>query len=353
MTVLVALLAWRAGCALADVAAELDDNGTGRLLRAGLLQAVVFAAVCASAAAVVRLGTSHASVAGAGVAALVLFVAAGGTAFVRHSELGARAGELLPEWVGTAARGAAAGLLVYAASGAVLVAGSLVLHRGEVETLSHHVGGGWSGVPILLLGVLSAPNAVVAGVAYLSGPGFAVGAGLAVSLGAGAHGTLPEFPVLAALPAGHANSATWLLAAFAPIAAGLYVARAAGAAGSLLGQLRNVGTAALIAAVLGSTLAWLGGGGIGTGRLHVLGASPWQFGLALAAALALVGGVAVCAFAGLAWARGRGAESAELVAVVDEPIDDCEYDKADVDDSEDADGDADDVEGDGVLHRVS
>ena len=47
--------------------------------------------------------------------------------------------------------------------GALLVAGSLVVRHTRVTELSSQVGGGWAGVPILALGVMAAPNAVVAG----------------------------------------------------------------------------------------------------------------------------------------------------------------------------------------------
>src|SRR5581483_8101190 len=204
-----------------------------RLMRAAALQIGVFAALCGIAARAVRLGTSSAAVVTTTFAAAVLFGLAAGTAFVRASPLAAEFGERLPDWLPIAARGAAAALASYFGAGALLVAASLVAHHDRVETLSAQVGGGWSGAPVLLLGLLAAPNAAVAGMAYLAGPGFAVGAGSGVSLGSTVHGTLPAFPLLGAVPSGPAGTAAWLLAAATPGAAGAGLARVARGADTL------------------------------------------------------------------------------------------------------------------------
>ena len=88
-----------------------------------------------------------------------------------------------------------------------------------MEALSRQVGGGWGSVPILLLGVLAAPNAVIAGAAYLAGPGFAIGTGGTASALSTAHGVLPAFPLLGAMPQGHgATGPVWSLIALTPLA---------------------------------------------------------------------------------------------------------------------------------------
>jgi hypothetical protein len=46
---------------------------------------------------------------------------------------------------------------------------------------------------------------------------------------------------------------------------------------------------------------WLGGGSAGTGRLRVVGASPWKVGAAIAIVLAVLAVLAVCVLA--AWDR--------------------------------------------------
>jgi hypothetical protein len=202
MTVLVGVIAWRAGRGLADAAGELGEAARLPLVQAGALQTIAFAAVCGVAAKFSTLGTSHVSVFAATLAGLLLFALTGGVSFVRSSALADEVAEWTPYWVGPALRAACAGLLVYLGAGALLVAGSLVVHRERVEALSGQLGGGWSGVPILLLGALAAPNAAIAGASYLAGPGFAVGSGSAVGLGSTVHGTLPAFPVLGAVPSG-------------------------------------------------------------------------------------------------------------------------------------------------------
>jgi hypothetical protein len=159
---------------------------------------------------------------------------------------------------------------------------------------------------VLLLGILAAPNAVIAAASYLAGPGFALGSGSGVALGSTVHGTLPAFPILGAVPAGPATTPVWLLTAVTPIIGGLCLARVAAGTDSWRLRLRVVGLGALSAALLGLLLAWQGGGAIGSGRLHAFGASPWQFGAATGAALAVVAGATTAALGALAWWRGRG-----------------------------------------------
>jgi hypothetical protein len=244
------------------------------------------------------------------VAALVLFGCTGGVAFVRLCPPGAEIGARAPGWVRPSLRAAAAGVAVYLAAGAALVIGSLIVHREQVEALSRQVGGGWSGAPVLLLGVLAAPNAVIAAASYLAGPGFALGTGSGVGLSSTVHGTVPAFPLLGAVPTGPATTPVWLLAGATPIVAGLCMARVARTdAATWPLRLRNAAAAAAVAILVGITLAWQGGGAIGNGRLSAFGASPWQFGLALGAALAVVGEVALGALAGLAWWRARDDEA--------------------------------------------
>lgn len=312
MTILLGLIGWRAGSGLADAADELDEEDPSRLVRAGLLQLATFTLVCALAARLVTLGTSSASTVGALLAALVLFTISGGTAFVRYSPLADEVADRVPEWIAPTLRAATAGIAVYLGAGALLVAGSLVAHHQRVEEISRQVGGGWAGVPILLLGILAAPNAIIAGAAYLSGPGFALGLGNGVSLNSTPHGTLPAFPVLGAVPAGPAGSAVWLLAAATPIVAGLCMAQVAFGQPSWPERLRVAGGAVALAALAGLLLAWQGGGAIGSGRLSAVGVSPWQLGAAFGAGLGAIGGVALAALGVLAWWRGRGAEAPGL-----------------------------------------
>jgi hypothetical protein len=293
MLLAVGVTAWRAGCGLADVADSLDEQDPVRLLLAGLAQTASFVVVCLFAVPFAELGTSSIPFLGVGCAAFALFALTGGVAFTRWSALSEWAAWWLPQSAGRWARAAAAAVAGYLVGGALLVTASLVVHHADVETLSRQVGGGWGGVPILLLGILSAPNAVIAASAYLAGPGLTVGSGTTASLFGTAHGTLPAFPIFAAMPSGHGPTpATWGLVVATPLLAGLALARVAARAPSWPRRIADVAASAVIVAVVMAVLGWQGGGAIGDGRLHTIGASPWQLGAATAAESAAVAAVA-------------------------------------------------------------
>jgi hypothetical protein len=337
MTLAVAALAWRAGRGLAETAELLTEQEPARLWSAGIVQSLSFGAACGLAARFATLGTSSAPVAGAAIAGTVLFALSGGAALVRSSALADEVAARAPSWLGPAARAAAAAASVYLAAGAVLVAGSLAVHHQQVEALSTDVGGGWSGAPVLLLGLLAAPNAVVAGASYLAGPGFAVGTGNAVNVGTVAHGTLPAFPLLGALPSGPGASApVWGVVVTTPLLAGAVLFGLAGRAAGPAQRWRVAGLGAAGAGLLGCLLAWQGGGAIGAGRLAEFGVSPWQFG----GALALETGVVAAAGLGILTllARFRTAEvpmPGRLVSAVKEALAEARGESAPADDEHD------------------
>jgi hypothetical protein len=317
MMIIVGLTAWRAGSGLADAANSLDEGDPMRLWLAAAAQTASFMIACLAAVPFAALGTSDAPFVGVGLASLALFALTGGVAFVRSSALADVVAERIPASAGPVLRAAAAGVACYLGLGALLVAGSLVVHADRVEALSHQVGGGWGSVPILLLGVLAAPNAVIAGTAYLAGPGFAVGAGGTASALGTAHGVLPAFPLLGAMPEGHgATGPVWWLIALTPLGAGFALARLAGRAESWPARLGIAAAAAGTAGAIMFVLAWQGGGGIGAGRLHTVGASPWRLGLFVAGALAGVACTTLCL--ALGWQRLRAASEDGEWAAPDE-----------------------------------
>jgi hypothetical protein len=286
-TFVVAALAWRAGAALDELAAQLGERRRRVLLRAGLIQAMSYAAVCLALVQLSRLGTTSVRLAPAAVAAFLLFGCVAVPVLVRPA---------LPAHVRAGLRGAGAALAVYVGAGALLVGGSLVMHASDVMRLSRQVGGGLSGLPVLVLGILCAPNAAVAGAAYLAGPGFAVGTGTTVTAFSSSHGVLPAFPMLAALPTGDGANAvvlTWMVVSL--LCAGFAAARLAGHAEGA----RGVAVAVAAAGCGMALLAWLGGGAIGTGALSVVGASPWLAGLSVAGEIATVG----LAYLAIRWLR--------------------------------------------------
>ena len=289
MMLAVAVTAWRAGSGLADASGALGERKPRRLVLAGATQAVSFTLCCLLAVPFATLGTSRASLWGVAAGALVLFAISGGTAFVRSSALRDWCSAHTPAEAAPVARAAGVAVSGYLGVGAFLVIGSIAVHHDRVESISRQVGGGWGGVPILLLGVLAAPNAVIAGASYLAGPGFAVGAGTSVTVTSTAHGTLPAFPLLGALPSGHGATGPILgLAIATPLFAGLAVTRLAARRGTWFARLRVAGCAALLAGFVMLLLGWQGGGAIGDARLRTVGASPWQLGGAVAAEVAAV-----------------------------------------------------------------
>ena len=178
MLAIVGLTAWRAGSGLADAADDSGETDPARLLLAALAQMLSFTVGCLAAVPFATLGTSRAPFLGVGIAAAAVFTLTGGVAFVRSSEvLRDWCAQHSPPFVRVVARAGAAAAVVYVAMGALLAVASLVLHHSAAERLSHSVGGGLGGVPVLLLGVLAAPNVAIAGAAYLAGPGFALGVG--------------------------------------------------------------------------------------------------------------------------------------------------------------------------------
>ncbi len=183
-------------------------------------------------------------------------------------------------------------------AGAALAGLSLLLHADRATSLATATDPGvMGGLGLLLLGLACVPNTAVWGAAWLTGPGFAVGAGTAVGPFGTHLGAVPPFPLLAGLPTGSAPAWLGVLALALPLAAGAV-------GGVLLGRRLSCDarTAALEALPTGACtgvvlafLAWQSGGPLGSGRLAEVGPSPWRVGLAVALEVGLgaVGAAAV------------------------------------------------------------
>lgn len=183
------------------------------------------------------------------------------------------------------ARAGLAAFACYVGAGAVLVAGSLVWHLGDATALQRQVAPGVAGLPIALLGLAATPNAVLAGVGYLAGPGFDLGSHTSVSATAVAHGPLPSFPLTAAVPEHPAPLAGVLVIALAALTAGWCAYRLV-AAGSGLARWLDAAGAAVLAGGLIALSSALASGGIGDGALAHVGSSWWAVG---GSAIGLVG----------------------------------------------------------------
>jgi hypothetical protein len=199
--------------------------------------------------------------------------------------------------------GAVAALAVLAVAGCALASASLSAHLGEFRSVNGALAPGLIGAILLMIAQLAyVPNAIIWAVSFMLGPGFAFGTGTVVAPTGSALGSLPAFPMLAALPAGvHSALPAWLSIAvlampyLAGAFGGLLMARAAPTLAVEAAPLWGFASGALAGCVIGA-LAAFAGGPLGDGRLSVVGPSGWQ----VAAVATLEVGVAAAVSAGLA-----------------------------------------------------
>lgn len=357
LTVLAAVLLHRAGASLARAVEVTDLPAAARA--AGALTAV-YALATAAVARLAAAPTVAASALAAGIGAALLAAAAGGSGVVRGADLGAALRAVLPAPVPAVARAAATGVLALLGAGAALVLLGLGVHAGRFADLTRVLDPGLVGGAVLVLGcLLLLPNAAVWAVAYAAGPGFAVGAGTAVSPFGATLGPVPALPLLAALPQDGSPPpvvrAVLVLPVLAGVVVGVALARrlpaprpvplpAAGgtaAAGTVDGGTADGGTAdagtadagggvgtagraaraagwglvaGLAAAAAVTVLAALSGGPLGDGYLAAVGPSPWRVALALAVEI----GVPAALTAALLPAGGRGRTPVDRSGPADE-----------------------------------
>ncbi len=255
------------------------------------------------------------SLAQAVLAAFLLAFVAGGIGGARGLAPWRRLLGLFPDRPRSIVTGTLGTLAVLTAAGAVLAGGSLAMHIGTFRSVTTELAPGIvGGVLLLLLELAFIPNAIVWAIAYLLGPGFAVGSGTVVAPTGNALGALPMFPMLAALPSGpgpgqQAGVPAWV--SFAVLATPYL----AGVFGGLL--IVRVGptprveaapawgfTCGAATGLVAGVLAAFAGGPLGGARLAAVGPSGWQVGLVTA----LEVGVAAAVSAGIAnwFAAGRG-----------------------------------------------
>jgi Family of unknown function (DUF6350) len=244
---------------------------------------------------------------GTGLVALV----SAGTGVLVESGMGARAWASVPTRPQTWLRAGAIATAVLITGGGVLVVVALGVHAGRIGPLTTSLDAGIvGGLLITLLGVVLIPNAVVWATAYALGPGFAVGAGSAVSPGEIRLGPLPGLPILAGLPAETQGVLGWLVVAIplaAGLAAGLVLHRAADDRAAWARVLDTAMAGAFAGAIVG-VLAAVCSGSVGPGRLAQVGAPPLPTALSAAAEIAVVATVTVLA---LRWRSRRTLTLAE------------------------------------------
>ncbi|MCW2539322.1 MAG: hypothetical protein JWN95_1047 [Frankiales bacterium] len=194
-----------------------------------------------------------------------------------------------PRWRRIAA-GIASALIVYVAAGAFLTAATIAFHAGDVSSVQRQVAGGAAGLPVMLLGLAGAPNAVLYSVGYLSGPGFRVGSGTSLSVLDAHHGRLPLFPMLGAIP-NHPHTVLGIgLGVLVALVAGWLAVRQLSADGTWTARLLDVLVFAVGVGAALSLLTALASGGLGSGALRHIGSPFWLVGPFVTAAM-LVSGI--------------------------------------------------------------
>ena len=293
-------LLWRAG---RSVVRGHTVTELRQVFAAGLAVAIPYAALAGALAVCSRSALAAASVPQALLASFVIAFVAASFGAARALAPWAQLGSLMSARPRSVLAGTASALAVLAAAGAMATALALAsdVHKfGQVYRL---LDPGVVGAGLLLLAQLAyLPNAVLWAIAYMLGPGFAVGAGTVAAPTGSVLGQLPAFPLLAALPTGtHGSGPGWLAAAMlafpylAGAVGGLVSARLAPTAVLEAAPVRGFCCGLLTGVVLGIGSAFAGGP-LGDGRMAAVGPSAWQ--VALVAALEV--GIAAAVAAGAA-----------------------------------------------------
>ncbi|MCD0453164.1 DUF6350 family protein [Actinocorallia sp. API 0066] len=303
LTLLPAALLYRSGGWIIRAAESRYRQRIG-VLQVALLLAAPYATFAVALALIARMPNLQPSPWQAFIAAFTLAVLAGGLGAARaisasrgrvRSGVGALL-RLLPDRPRSVVTGVLGALAVLVAAGAILVGASLAVnHREAADLYTMLAPGRPGGALLLLVELLYLPNAVIWGVSFAVGPGFAVGAGTSVSPTGVFLGALPTFPPLAALPEPGPAPVVSLVALLAPFVAGIVggalTVRSFPSTVYEAAPLWGFLSGALTGAVM-TGLAALSGGPLGDGRMATMGPSAWRVGLLTALEVGLA---AACA----------------------------------------------------------
>jgi hypothetical protein len=280
-----------------------------QVVSAALSVAVIYALIAGALAILSQTSLARASISQAVLGGFVVAFVATWFGAARGAASWRRLGALMSARSRSILAGSAGSLAALAAAGFLTTAVALANHQHQFTAMYGQLDAGVIGAGLLLLAqVAYLPNAVMWSIAYMLGPGFAVGTGTVVSPTGSVLGRVPSFPLLTALPAAvHASDPGWLAAT------SLAVPYLAGAIGGLLvvrqapqvsvdgAAIRGFCGGAGCGLVLG-VLAGYSGGPLGEGRLSAVGPSAWQ--VTLVGVLEL--GIAAAVSAGAAsWCYGR------------------------------------------------
>ncbi|MEU8269101.1 DUF6350 family protein [Sphaerisporangium sp. NPDC049002] len=279
------------------------------IAQAGISLAAPYALLAGMIALVARNNVTQPFVGEALLSHLVLAFVAGSLATARTIGPWRSMLRLLPERARSVVVGTAVALTTMLAAGLVLVLAAVVMNFGQVQRLSDLLAPGFiGGLLLLLVETLYLINFVIWGVAYISGPGFALGTGTLVAPTGVQLGTVPALPVLGGLPDSGVTS-PWIMGVLAiPFLAGAV----AGVVVARIAPTPHFESAPLWGFVCGlatglsaGMLAALAGGPLGGARLSAVGPSAWEVALSVALEVGVAAGIS----AGLAnwWLMFHGA----------------------------------------------
>jgi len=225
---------------------------------------------------------------------------------------------LLPERSRSLVVGTAAALAILLAAGLVLVVGAIVVSLDEIKHLTDLLAPGLiGGLLLLIVEVLYLVNAVVWGMAYIAGPGFAIGTGTLVAPTGVRLGQIPTLPLLGALPE-PGGAPVWAMGVvaipfLAGAVAGVVVVRIAPTPTPEAAPMWGF-VCGLCAGAASGVLAALSGGPLGGNRLTAVGPSPWE----VAFSVTLEVGIAAGISAGVAnwWLMRRSAAVSAVASAV-------------------------------------
>lgn len=213
----------------------------------------------------------------------------------------------VPGFIRVMLRGGVIGALLLLAASSVLVAVNLVLNFNQVASVISGLKlSGGDLAMFALVNLALVPNAIAYGVAYLVGPGFAIGTNTSVSISQVDLGPVPALPWFSSLPEPGAPPAALLLLLLTPVVAGLIAAILAQRIYAVpaldSAALRGFGVG-FTAAVGLSILCWLVAGSLGDHRLTQMGPNFWEVVMSAGAAMSLGG---LLGGLGTAWWQRRG-----------------------------------------------
>jgi len=293
LTVLLGLLVARGAAILARSCGAVDAGVLRRIVAAVALPYAVLATILA---AVTSSTSLRPSIGAAFVCAALIGGISAAIGAARAAGLLPSAWRAVPVEVRAALDAAGVAGVVVVAAATLLALGSMFAHLHRFGSIVGSYNGGPGEVAMVLLSLLYLPNAVLFGVGYISGPGFAIGAGTSVMYGGVHLGAMPAFPLLAAVPSGRAPWSVTAVFIAAMVGAGILAARRILRAEGLdlREQLRRALFAGAGFGIVAAVVVGFAGGPAGPGRLGAVGPSPWQVGFLTAAEIAVVAVGSLC-----------------------------------------------------------